>query len=97
MNELFSGEHISAEEYKGKAEENISKLFKEKQLANYKPVKYVFSICANATLFVAVTELAVGLMEFFNSTILEVMLINVSVWLILFSAAMGKLVYDRKN
>ena len=79
LNELFSGEHISAEEYKGKAEENISKLFKEKQLANYKPVKYVFSICANATLFVAVTELAVGLIgNFFNSTILEVMLINVS-------------------
>ncbi len=33
LNELFSGEHISAEEYKGKAEENISKLFKEKQIA----------------------------------------------------------------
>ena len=79
LNELFSGEHISAEEYKGKAEENISKLFKEKQLANFKPVKYVFSICANVTLFVAVTELAVGLIgNFFNSTILEVMLINVS-------------------
>lgn len=28
LNELFSGEHISAEEYKGKAEENISKLYK---------------------------------------------------------------------
>ena len=27
LNELFSGEHISTEEYKGKAEENISKLF----------------------------------------------------------------------
>ena len=98
LNELFSGEHISAEEYKAKAEENISKLFKEKQLANFKPVKYVFSISANVTLFVAVTELAVGLVgNFFNSTILEVMLINVSVWLILFLAAMGKLVYDRKK
>ncbi len=58
LNELFSGEHISAEEYKGKAEENISKLFKEKQIANFKPVKNVFSICANITLFVAVTEYA---------------------------------------
>lgn len=98
LNELFSGEHISAEEYKGKAEENISKLFKEKQLANLKPVKNIFSICANATLFVAVTELTVGLVgNFFNSTILEVMLINVSVWLILFLASMSKLVYDKKK
>lgn len=98
LNELFSGEHISAEEYKGKAEENISKLFKEKQIANLKPVKYLFSVCANATLFVAVAELAVGLVgNFFNSTILKPMLINVSVWLILFLASMGKLVYDRKK
>lgn len=98
LNELFSGEHISAEEYKGKAEENIAKLVKEKQLANLKPVKYVFSICANATLFVAVSELAVGLVGyFFNSTILEVMLINVSVWLILFLASLSKLVYDKKK
>lgn len=65
LNELFSGEHISADEYKGKAEENISKLFKEKQIANLKPVKYLFSICANVTLFVAVTELAVGLVGIF--------------------------------
>ena len=82
LNELFSGEHISAEEYKGKAEENISNLFKEKQFANLKPVKYLFSICANAALFVAVAELAVGLVgNFFNSTILKPMLINVSFWL----------------
>lgn len=47
LNEFFSGERISAEEYKGKAEENISNLFKEKQLANLKPVKYLFYICAN--------------------------------------------------
>lgn len=98
LNELFSGEHISAEEYKGKAEENISKLFKEKQIANLKPVKYLFSICANATLLVAVIELAVALVgNFFNSTILKPMLINVSVWLILFLASMSKLVYDRKK
>ena len=98
LNELFSGEYLSAEEYKGKAEENISRLFKEKQIANLKPVKYLFSICANGTLLVAAIELAVGLVgNFFNSTILEPMLINVSVWLILFLASMGKLVYDRKK
>ncbi len=98
LNELFSGEHISMEEYKGKAEETISKLFKEKQIAHLKPVKYLFSICANATLLVAVIELAVGLVgNLFNSTILKPMLINVSVWLILFLASMSKLVYDRKK
>ena len=98
LNELFSGEHISAEEYKGKAEENISRLFKEKQIAGYKPVKYLFSICANVTLFVAATESAIGLAgSFFNSTILIAMLINVCVWLILFLASMGKLVYDRRK
>lgn len=98
LNELFSGEHISAEEYKGKAEENISKLFKEKQIANLKPVKYVFFICANVTLLVAVIELAIGVVgNFFHSTILKAMLINVSVWLILFWASMGKLVYDKKK
>ena len=96
--ELFSGEHISAEEYKGKAEENISKLFKEKQIANLKPVKYLFSICANVTLLVAVIEIAIGLVgNFFNSAILEAMLINASVWLILFLASMGKLIYDKKK
>ena len=98
LNELFSGEHISTEEYKGKTEETISKLFKEKQIAHLKPVKYLFSICANATLLVAVIELAVGLVgNLFNSTILKPMLINVSVWLILFLASMSKLVYDRKK
>ena len=98
MNELFSGEHILAEEYRGKAEENISKLFKEKQIANLKPVKYVFSICANVCLFVALTELAVGLVgNFFSPAILKPMLINVSVWLILFLASMGKLVYDKNK
>lgn len=98
LNELFSGEHISAEKYKGKAEENISRLFKEKQMANLKPVKYLFSICANVTLLVAVIELAVGLVgNFFSPTILEVMLINASVWLILFLASMSKLTYDKKK
>lgn len=96
LNELFSGEHISAEEYKGKAEENISNLFKEKQIANLKPVKYVCFICANATLLVAVIELAVGLIgNVFNPTILKPMLINVSVWLVLFLASKSKLAYDR--
>ncbi len=98
LNELFSGEHISAEEYKGKAEENISKLFKEKQIANLKPVKYLFSICANVTLLVAVIELAVGLVgNFFNLTILKAMLLNVSVWLILFLISMSKLTYDKEK
>ena len=98
LNELFSGEHISTEEYKGKAEENICKLFNEKQIANLKPVKYVFAICANAALFIAVTELAVGLVgSFFSSTILKAMLINVSVWLILFLLSISKLVYDKKK
>lgn len=98
LNELFSGEHISAEEYKGKAEENISKLFKEKQIANLRPVKYLFSICANSTLLVAVIELTVGLIgNFFNSTILKPMLINASVWLILFLLSMSKLLYDKRR
>lgn len=98
LNELFSGEHISAEEYKGKAEENISRLFKEKQIAKLKPVKYLFFICAKATLLVAVIELAVGLVgNFFNSIILEVMLGNASVWLLLFLASISKLTYDKKK
>jgi len=97
LNELFSGEHISTEEYKGKAEENISKLYKEKQISNLKPVKYLFSICANVALLVAGIEFVVGLVgNLFSSIILEPMLINVSVWLILFMASMGKLVYDKK-
>ena len=71
---------------------------KEKQIANLKPVKYLFSICANAALLVAVIELAVGLVgNFFSSTILEPMLINASVWLILFFASMSKLIYDRNK
>lgn len=98
LNELFSGEHISAEEYKGKAEENISNLFKEKQIANLKPVKYLFSICANVALLVAVIESAVGFVgNIFHSTIWNPMLINVSVWLLLFLVSTGKLVYDQKN
>ena len=98
LNELFSGEHISAEEYKGKAEENISRLFQEKQIANLKPVKYLFSICANTTLLVAGIELAVGLIgNFFSPTILKPMLINASVWLVLFLLSMSKLLYDKRR
>ena len=98
LNELFSGEHISAEEYKGKAEENISKLYKEKQIANLKPIKYLFSICSNVTLLVAVIELAVGFIgNFFNPTILKVMLLNASVWIMLFLISVGKLTYDKKK
>ena len=65
LNELFSGEHISTEEYKGKAEENISKLFKEKQIASLKPVKYLFSMCANATFLIVAIELVVGVVGYF--------------------------------
>lgn len=98
LNELFSGERISAEEYKGKAEENISNLFKEKQLANLKPVKYLFYICVNVTLLVAVVELVIGLVgSFYSSTILKPMLINASVWLVLFFVSMSKLAYDKKK
>ena len=98
LNELFSGEHISAEEYKGKAEENISKLYKEKQIANLKPIKYLFSTCSNVTLLVAVIELAVGFIgNFFNPTILKVMLLNASVWIMLFLISVVKLTYDKKK
>lgn len=76
----------------------LYKFLRKKQIANLKPVKYVFSICANVTLLVAVIELAIGVVgNFFHSTILKAMLINVSVWLILFLASMGKLVYDKKK
>ena len=85
LNELFSGEHISAEEYKGKAEENISKLYKEKQIANLKPIKYLFSTCSNVTLLVAVIELAVGFIGNFFDPI------------ILFLISVGKLTYDKKK
>ena len=98
LNELFSGEHISVEEYKGKAEENISKLYKEKQIANLKPIKYLFSICSNVTLLVAVIELAVGfIVNFFDPIILKVMLLNASVWIMLFLISVGKLTYDKKK
>ncbi len=98
LNELFSGEHISTEEYKGKAEENISILFKEKQIASLKPVKYLFSVCAKATLSVAIVELIVGLVgNFFNERILEVMLWNASVWLLLFGISISKLAYDKRK
>lgn len=98
LNELFSGEHISTEEYKGKAEENISKLFKEKQIASLKPVKYLFSMCANATFLIVAIELVVGVVGyFFNKIMLEVMLWNISVWLLLFVISISKLTYDQKK
>ncbi len=98
LNELFSGEHISEDEYRGKAEENISKLFKEKQIANLKPVKYLFSMCANITLFVTVIELMIGLVgSHFNPIMLEVMLLNASVWFVLFLVSVVKLVYDKNK
>lgn len=98
LNELFSGEHISTEEYKGKAEENISILFKEKQIASLKPVKYLFSVCAKSALSVAIVELIVGLVgNFFNERILEVMLWNASVWLLLFGISISKLAYDKRK
>ncbi len=98
LNELFSGEHISEEEYKCKAEENISKLFREKQIAKLKPVKYVFSICTNAALFVAAIELVVGLVGYFiNPDILIPMLINSIVWFALFGLSLGKLMYDKQK
>lgn len=98
LNELFSGEYISTEEYKGKAEENITRLFKEKQLASLKPVKYLFSMCAKATLFVVIGEVIVGLVgNFFNESILEIMLWNASVWLLLFVISISKLTYDKKK
>lgn len=47
-------------EYKDKAEENITRLFKEKQLARLKRVKYLFSMCAKATSFVVICEVVIG-------------------------------------
>ena len=43
-------------------------------------------------------ELTIGLVgNFFNSTILEPMLINASVWLILFLLSMSKLLHDKRK
>ncbi len=98
LNELFSGEHIPEGEYKGKAEENISKLFKEKQIANLKPVKYLFSVCAKVSLFVAVSELVIGFAGyFFDENILGIMLWNSSIWLLLFLISISRLTYDKKK
>ena len=98
INELFSGEHIAVEEYRRKAEENISNLYKEKQLANLKPVKYLFSICASVTFGVAGIELLIGFVgQFFSTSILAPMLINASVWIVLFLLCMGKLIYDKQR
>ena len=62
----------------------------------FKPVKYLFYICANVTLLVAVVELVIGLVgSFYSSTILKPMLINASVWLVLFFVSMSKLAYEK--
>ena len=73
---------------------------KEKQAAALWPVKRLFSLWARTALCVAMLEAAVGLVgNFFNSdsNLLESMLINASVWLIMFLASMGKLTYDKKK
>lgn len=100
INELFSGEHLSDEEYKGKAEENFSRLLKEKQCENLQPVKYLYSVCSKVFLIVAVIELAIGIVgNFLNpeTEILEAMLINASVWLALYAVAIGKVLYDKNR
>lgn len=98
LNELFSGEYISVEDYREKAEENISNLFREKQFANLKPVKYLFSGCANATLLIIGVESLIGLIgQFFSPAILKPMLVNVAVWAVLFLASAGKLIYDKRR
>lgn len=49
-------------------------------------------------MLVAVIELAVGFIgNFFNPTILKVMLLNASVWIMLFLISVGKLTYDKKK
>lgn len=64
---------------------------KEKQAAGLRPVKSVFSIWAGVALLVAVIELAAGAVGHLfdpDSNILEIMLINASVWLIMFLVSM---------
>lgn len=98
LNELFSADYISNDEYKEKAEENISKLFKEKQQANFKPVKNLFSVCANVTLTVVIVEVIVGIVGyFFDKEWLEVMMYNALVWLVLFALSFIKVSYDRRK
>lgn len=98
LNELFSAEHISTEEYKGKAEENISKLYKEKQMADLKPVKYLCSMCTNSFFYVIVIELIVGLVGyFFSEGILEAMFWNILVWFILFIISLSIYTYDKNQ
>ncbi len=106
LNELFSGERIGEEEYKGKAEENITKLFREKQIANLKPVKYVTATLAKVTFCVAMVELLIGLVaglieiygvkELETST-MKIMFINAAVWLGMFLVSFGKLKLDKKK
>lgn len=98
VNELFSADYISKEDYKEKAEENISKLLKENQLAYLKPVKSLYSICVNTFLVVVVVEVLIGIVGyFFDKEIFEVMVYNASVWLVFFGLSFGKLLYDKKK
>ncbi len=98
LNELISGERIPTEAYKERAEKNMSMLFRDKQISNLKPVKYLFQIIAGVTLFVAVLEILIGLVgNIFNSQMLEVMLINSSVWLGLFAISFAKFMYDKNK
>lgn len=98
LNELFTGEHISAEEYKVKAEKNISKLFQEKQIANCKPVRNVFSMCFNTAMVVAMIEIIIGMIgHLFNNKVLDIMLVNATIWLLLALISFAKLSYDKNK
>lgn len=64
----------------------------------YMPVKYLFSMCAKATLFVVICEVVIGLVgNFFYESILEIMLWNALVWLLLFVISISKITYDKKK
>lgn len=96
LNELFSGKHLSAEEYKISAEKNISSLFRESQTAKRKPIKYLFSTLSNVSLIVASIELLIGCIAvFFDSTTCQVMLANALVWMIFFCASITVLQYEK--
>ncbi len=98
LNELLAGEHIAAEEYKEKAEETISRLFKEKQTANYKPVTGAASMCAGIALLAAALELTVGLAGvLLNRMIWDVMGMNAAVWFILYLVLTGMRVREKSR
>lgn len=98
LNELFSGRHLSDDEYKGKAEENFSRMLMEKQCENLKPLRNLFSVFAGVFAFVAAVELVIGFVGyFFNTEMLKVMLINATVWLVLFIPVFFKWMYDENK